>query len=237
MQGFTLVEMLVVIAIIAVLAALLMPALQQALGSVRSTTCANNLRQMGIALSAYTGDNYGRSVRATLNNYGGKNYNWRGYLSSFYMGISGWNNIGNVPPGLRCQAGIAIPDCYGMSNYYSTAISKRGVRYLRSPTTTIVFGDGGYWDDSGTRRWQEHFGTNRYREAYKFRHFSADGAREMSGYMNALFGDYHVGMVGSRNGAYPNRITTPHEQSRLLNPWYPDDYLNGHPGTGGRTSP
>lgn len=45
---FTLVEMLVVIAIIGILASLLMPALHGALGSSRQAACSNNLRQMGI---------------------------------------------------------------------------------------------------------------------------------------------------------------------------------------------
>ena len=54
--GFTLVELLVVMAVIALLAAMLFPAFASARGAARKAVCLSNLRQLGMAVSLYSQD-------------------------------------------------------------------------------------------------------------------------------------------------------------------------------------
>ena len=66
-RGFTLIELLAAIAIIAILAALLLPALSRANARARRTTCINDLHQINLALLMYA-DDHGDAIRAITNN-------------------------------------------------------------------------------------------------------------------------------------------------------------------------
>lgn len=106
---FTLIELLFVIAIIAILAALLLPALSRAKEAGRSVTCKNNLRQMGLGFSFYS-DTYGGYFPSGRFNYFEQGYHW----SAIPIKMGGTTINGMICPSARQE------ELWGMQTSAST---------------------------------------------------------------------------------------------------------------------
>src|SRR5690242_11573182 len=90
--GFTLVELLVVVGIIAVLVAILLPSASKAREMAKRTTCLSNLRQLGTAWVAFAADHDGQLVSASTN-------------------ATGWADAGNTDTDIiRGQLFKYVPD-------------------------------------------------------------------------------------------------------------------------------
>jgi len=76
--GFTLVELLVVIAILTIIMAILFPVFAHVRERARQTTCASNLRQIGVATMQYVGDNNDMPFPKPYGDVNGR-VNWSSY--------------------------------------------------------------------------------------------------------------------------------------------------------------
>jgi prepilin-type N-terminal cleavage/methylation domain-containing protein/prepilin-type processing-associated H-X9-DG protein len=105
-QAFTLIELLTVIAIIAILAALLLPALSRAKQKAWTTSCNSNLHQVGLAMRMFADDNgefYPESGRTILWGSvdaapptGSGKPGWTEQISSYLGNTNAFNCPGNV---------------------------------------------------------------------------------------------------------------------------------------------
>ena len=104
-RGFTLVELLVVIAVIALLVALLLPALQRARDAATTAVCASNMRQVATLFNVYASDFRGHfppTDRHRDSNPDALNPSWQPYRMAHalgpYLGHDAWDDQGMTSP-------------------------------------------------------------------------------------------------------------------------------------------
>lgn len=111
--GFTLVELLTVIAIVGILAAILIPVTLHVREAARSAACQSNLRQVGLGFQLYMSENKGRAPASYTS--AGSAYWYHHLLGSATSGGQGARVL-PACPSLDATGGHAAAGNYGMSN-------------------------------------------------------------------------------------------------------------------------
>jgi prepilin-type N-terminal cleavage/methylation domain-containing protein/prepilin-type processing-associated H-X9-DG protein len=125
--GFTLLELLVVVALIALLAALLLPAVAKSKERGKSAACLSNLRQTGIALQLYVQDHDNRLP--VMHNYSADT-NLPPITNSLgTMDLVLSNYLGNVRV-LRCPSDRAVFESTGSSYWWNTLVNGQDAERL-----------------------------------------------------------------------------------------------------------
>jgi len=123
-DGFTLVELLVVISIIALLLSILMPSLQKARESAKKVVCGSNLKQQALAHSLYSADNDEKYIHLFIKGYPG----WTRDISLLIGGHQVWT------PGATYRPKQKVLNAYVDNNY--NVFKCPGDKGMKGPLST-----------------------------------------------------------------------------------------------------
>ncbi len=173
-EGFTIIELLVVISIIALLVGILLPAIGKARDNARVNTSKNNLRQLGVAHATYAADWSDRQVthvRDTLGLYGGDltEYNIANYGTGSSAG--GLSGAFALHPPLVAGWGWITGGAYGVWAFYSHIGSAGGwfhpINFPTGPYGTSYEGFGSFRFSHQGKPLMEYL-TGRYHDPVHF---------------------------------------------------------------------
>ncbi len=148
--GFTLVELLVVIAVIALLAAILFPVFASAREKARQASCASNMKQMGLAVTMYLQD-FDECIPLAATATASSFLNWHHLVDPYVRNKQVWVcpssslPVQNIYGDLDCQygfntlylnRGIDLNDVYSLNNAPGVSIAA-----VAEPTRTVMMAD------------------------------------------------------------------------------------------------
>lgn len=143
--AFTLVELLVVIAVIALLAALLLPALAGAKEKGRQTACINNVRQQALAVYMYAQDQNDLLPPVAYTDTNGDDVNWPALLDPYINYVS----TTHLCPSDRSskQSSFGLNELAFVDLTDPEPTGPRHLAEFLSPTKTVMMGDLGTDND------------------------------------------------------------------------------------------
>jgi prepilin-type N-terminal cleavage/methylation domain-containing protein/prepilin-type processing-associated H-X9-DG protein len=180
-SGFTLVELLVVLAITAVLIALGLGAVNGAVQKAQSLKCLDSIRQVGIAAQLYTGDQGGRLPNSSHRRApDGSSLSWTQTLSEYL----GSDFIGRCPAN---HTSISAVTYAWNDNLTETSGEGIPISRCRTPSSTLMLGETADYYTS------EHFHFAGARSRVTYNQFkSSVGVERHRNRAHYLFADGHV---------------------------------------------